>query len=527
MDIQSTVNAVSDLQNSVNNVGAVIQRATAKTSITRLTKDQIFQFPIAIESDIDDDEKYPIIKAIEKNYASLILTAIVNEGVINRDKYDNISQFLRKFHNNTDIPFSAVESEINVVSAIAEEGYIPSNELLQMDVTIEALVDTSSLNDMYLPFNRTLAKVNTALESAKTSIAMEASEYFRRPRYDRDRNGQIIGGANNPQISTNNQGKIQYQYIEAPQKGTAQYNNLVSLYGEPKTLNEWDDVINKQDVIQYNEIRREEREIRAAERREDRRNRVADRQEDQKIRAAERAEDRRNRLLDRQEDRYQQLQDKSVEDARRAMSNVRGEMLRDEKYGSLMPTVLNMTIANVKSQAGSWSQQLTIGIRAVPRYFSSSIMIANMCEAFKNGLVFTFLKFTKGELKWWDSLLGITDARNNAIINRSDRWLRVLKSLSKKNKRKINNKHNPNMTIIITENDAILIKEKCGIDPHSVSAVKKMMDKYFILGFGIYDTEAKMLNMIYDGDADFSQYSLRSMIADSKKELNLLAMNRY
>lgn len=505
MDIQSTVNAVSDLQNSVNNVGAVIQRATAKTSITRLTKDQIFQFPIAIESDIDDDEKYPIIKAIEKNYASLILTAIVNEGVINRDKYDNISQFLRKFHNNTDIPFSAVESEMNVVSAIAEEGYIPSNELLQMDVTIEALVDTSSLNDMYLPFNRTLAKVNTALESAKTSIAMEASEYFRRPRYDRDRNGQIIGGANNPQISTNNQGKIQYQYIEAPQKGTAQYNNLVNLYGEPKTLNDWDAEVNKQDIIQYNELRREERKIRAEERREDRRNRVAD----------------------RQEDRTNQLQDKSIEDARRAMSNVRGEMLRDEKYGSLMPTVLNMTIANVKSQAGSWSQQLTIGIRAVPRYFSSSIMIANMCEAFKNGLVFTFLKFTKGELKWWDSLLGITDARNNAIINRSDRWLRVLKSLSKKNKRKINNKHNPNMTIIITENDAILIKEKCGIDPHSVSAVKKMMDKYFILGFGIYDTEAKMLNMIYDGDADFSQYSLRSMIADSKKELNLLAMNRY
>lgn len=505
MDIQSTVNAVSDLQNSVNNVGAVIQRATAKTSITRLTKDQIFQFPIAIESDIDDDEKYPIIKAIEKNYASLILTAIVNEGVINRDKYDNISQFLRKFHNNTDIPFSAVESEMNVVSAIAEEGYIPSNELLQMDVTIEALVDTSSLNDMYLPFNRTLAKVNTALESAKTSIAMEASEYFRRPRYDRDRNGQIIGGANNPQISTNNQGKIQYQYIEAPQKGTAQYNNLVNLYGEPKTLDDWDAEVNRQDIIQYNELKKEEREFQAIER----------------------ARDRAQRVLDRQEDRYQQLQDKTIEDARRAMSNVRGEMLRDEKYGSLMPTVLNMTIANVKSQAGSWSQQLTIGIRAVPRYFSSSIMIANMCEAFKNGLVFTFLKFTKGELKWWDSLLGITDARNNAIINRSDRWLRVLKSLSKKNKRKINNKHNPNMTIIITENDAILIKEKCGIDPHSVSAVKKMMDKYFILGFGIYDTEAKMLNMIYDGDADFSQYSLRSMIADSKKELNLLAMNRY
>ena len=54
-----------------------------------------------------------------------------------------------------------------------------------------------------------------------------------------------------------------------------------------------------------------------------------------------------------------------------------------------------------------------------------------------------------------------------------------------------------------------------------------MMEKYFLLGFGIYDTEGKMLNMIYDGESEFTTYSMRAMIADVKKETNLLTMSKY
>ena len=104
-----------------------------------------------------------------------------------------------------------------------------------------------------------------------------------------------------------------------------------------------------------------------------------------------------------------------------------------------------------------------------------------------------------------------------------------MKKSAAKNKkaRKVLRNSNPNTTVIITESDAHLIHEQCGVDPNNPASVIKMMDKYFLLGFGIYDTEAKMLKIIYDGESDFTEVSLRSMMAESKKETNLLAMNKY
>ena len=86
---------------------------------------------------------------------------------------------------------------------------------------------------------------------------------------------------------------------------------------------------------------------------------------------------------------------------------------------------------------------------------------------------------------------------------------------------------NPNCTVIITDADVHLIQEQCGVDVRKVENVKRMMSKYFFLAFGIYDTEAKMLDIIYDGENEYTTYSLRNMIAESKKDINLLAMNRY
>ena len=69
--------------------------------------------------------------------------------------------------------------------------------------------------------------------------------------------------------------------------------------------------------------------------------------------------------------------------------------------------------------------------------------------------------------------------------------------------------------------------ERCGVNLNDATNVAKLMDKYFLLGFGIYDTEGKMLRIMYDGESEFSMYSLRSMMAEAKKDTNMLAMNRY
>lgn len=473
--VTTAVGAYSSIRGAAN-TAMEIKKATAKTSITRLTKDQIFQFPMIMSSDISSEENYHIVKTIERNYATLILAAITNEGVIDRDKYGNINQFLKRFHDNLDLPFATEsDTDYEVTNAVATEGYIPQEELRRMDATLESQLDCESINDMYRPFERTKSKVNAALEAARAvSIATEATDeyYFRVPKYARDKRGNIIkDSGGNPVLATDRSGNVEYMYVLAPEDKD-KFDEAVNRYGaSPRTMDYW--------RSQVNDAKREEDNARRAR-----------------------------------------------EEANRALSNVRGEMMKDVKFGGMMPTVLTITLANMKKEVGSWSQQLIIGIRAVPRYLSPSIMIANMCEAFKDRAIFNFLKFTKGELKWWDAILGLTSSRNRAISSTRNRWMKVLKSRAEKNSKSMNKKYNPNTTIVITENEATLIKESCGIDPNSPSAVRKMMDKYFLLAFGIYDTEAKMMKIIFDGDADYTHYSLRAMVAEAKKETDLTASTK-
>ena len=470
MSLESTAKSAASAAKAVKEVADPIikvQSATAKTSLMRLTKDQIFQFPLIIDADINDDEKFPMIKSIEKNYAAIVMTAIVNEGVVDRDKYDDINKFLRKFHNNNDIPFDALEGEMSISEAIASEGYLPNKDLLDMWDCVEEQLDSESINNMYLPYKRTAAKLSRAVEAAKISIAMEADEqlFFKRTEYKKDsKTGAFVKDDFDAKVVLSNKdGDLIYQYIEAPAQGTKQYDDMVKKYGDPKKMSEW----NATDMA------------------------------------------------------------KPTADAK---GRNHGEIVKDDKFNSLTPTILRLNIANIKKGAGSaWNQELIIGVRAMPRMLPQSIMISNMVEAFKDRAIFKFIKWTRGEINWADLFLGISQAREDASMKAERRWMKVLRKRAKKANgfRLGGYKLNPNCTIIITEADAHMIQEKCGVNPRDIANVRKLMDKYFLLGFGIYDTEAKMLNMIYDGETEFTTYSMRSMIADSKKEANLLTMSKY
>ena len=545
--VTTAVGAYSSIRSAAN-TAMEIKKATAKTSITRLTKDQIFQFPMIMSSDISSEENYHIVKTIERNYATLILAAITNEGVIDRDKYGNINQFLKRFHDNLDLPFATEsDTDYEVTNAVATEGYIPQEELRRMDATLESQLDCESINDMYRPFERTKSKVNTALEAARAvSIATEATDrYYRVPKYARDKKGNVIkDSGGNPVLATDKSGNIEYMYVLAPEDKDKREETTNKYGSEPHSMSYWKtkvatekrderDIVNQTSDQQKDDIEKEKlryqrmkdsqiRSDRERERAEDKEQRARERAEDKADRRRERAEDKADRAREREEDNARRAR----EEANKALSNVRGEMMKDVKFGGMMPTVLTITLANMKKEVGSWSQQLIIGIRAVPRYLSPSIMIANMCEAFKDRAIFNFLKFTKGELKWWDAILGLTSSRNRAISSTKNRWMKVLKARAEKNSKSMNKKYNPNTTIVITENEATLIKESCGIDPNSPSAVRKVMDKYFLLAFAIYDTEAKMMKIIFDGDVDYTHYSLRAMAAEAKKETDLTASTR-
>lgn len=503
--MNDTLNNITGLvdnveKNIVNPIGKVYA-ATSKTSLMRLTKDQVFQFPIIMDADIDDDEKYPIIKSIEKNYASIVMMAIVNEGFVDRKKYPNINKFLKRFHNNNDIPFDALKSTeaYQVLDAIVTEGYLSTSDLEELWDCIEEQLDTGSINNMYLPYKTTMAKLERALEAAReTRVALEATDelYFRRVVYRKEKKGDKLVVTD--VVDTDKDGNPKYEYIVAPPKGDAKYDTMSNKYGEAQPLSEWeDDLLEKQiaknQVLKYSDVLRElERE------------------------------ERKNK----REDEKEEVARTKAKDEVKKWS--KGDIVQDGKYSNLTPTILQLTLAN-SNEKTSWSQNLILGVKAMPRFISHSLMVANMIEAFKDRLIFKFIKWTKGELSFADFLFGFSEAKAAATNSANNRWLKVLRKRSKKAKgfRLTGNSLNPNCTIIITETDAHLIYEGCGIDPHDPVAVRKVMDKYFLLGFGIYDSEAKMLKIIYDGESEFSHFSLRTLIAESKKDANLLSMNKY
>lgn len=624
------LNAGKEVLNAASGVArniSTITRATAKTSLVRLTGDQVFQFPLIMDADIDDDEKFPIIKSIEKSYASLVMMAIVNHGFVDRDKYGSINKFLNQFHNNGDLPFNAksfesfigdsYDSDMIVTEAVAFEGtgLVAQRDLMKMWDCVEEQLDTSSINDMYQPYRFTKAKLERAYNLA---IATEAApsggttQYFRIPYNIRDREGrrfQINGTSN--LVDVDSRGNPKWTYVEVPSDPTTAAS-MRQKYGDPKTVAEWRSTTFQSELSEYQSKKNIDRDIqdeintrsdsrRAAEwdrqfgvqqsarqaetaaknqhdaaewnRRHgiERGERVSDQNDRNKFEQSEwnrrHGIERGERLVDqaardkRESDEWdrrhgiergerlqdqaarnqfetdewnrrhgiergERLVDQAHKDRIDAYKNISGSMVRDDKYNSLTPTILQMTLANGKAGVGAWSQQLIVGVRAMPRMLPQSLMVSNMTDAVKDRPIFKFIKWLKGEISWADLFTGIGNAKKEVTGNA--KWLSVLRKRARRAKlRWLGFKLNPNCTIIITEADAHLIQERTGIDLHRTGDVQKLMDKYFLLGFGIYDTEAKMLNIIYDGESEFTHYSLRTMIADSKREANLLAMGRY
>ena len=112
---------------------------------------------------------------------------------------------------------------------------------------------------------------------------------------------------------------------------------------------------------------------------------------------------------------------------------------------------------------------------------------------------------------------------------KGDNWLKTLRErkMMQGINKLLGKRLLPNASIIITESEAIAIHDAIGIDVHNPADVKKMMNRYFLLAFGIYDTENKLLDIMYDGESQFSTESIRELAAKNKKDTNLLAMNKY
>ena len=433
------LNTVSNDINTAVNTGKVVAKFVSNTSLTRLAKDSIFQFPVMVSASIDNDEIFVMAKSLERSYASMMVSVISMSNYIDLRKYgkeDYLIKFLRRFHSNANIGGDVVTESIQITEAniLPQENVVGVDIASLWDSAIEA-VDHESINDMYLPYTRTKRILEGALEAKSkpgSTFTINDKDGNEIVRVD---NADAIAKMGNPNL-----------VVDAydPKHGITKHLPTHVAANKPLPAN---------------------------------------------------------------------------------------QIVKSDYMTDMSPTMINITVvADATGNGDTWSQTVTIGIKAMVRMVKSAVMINNMIDAFKDRTLFRWISWTNGEISTAELLFGVNNAlKSGYSAGKGDNWLKTLRN--RKMMQGINKilgkRLLPNASIIITEAEAVTLQQTLGVDPHNPADVQKMMAKYFLLAFGIYDTENKLLDIMYDGESQFSSESIRELAAKNKKDTNLLAMNGY
>lgn len=513
-------NPITNLANfgdlSADMTKAVIT-SMGKQSLARMAKESIFQFPVIISSSIDTDEIGVLNKAIEQTYASMIVSVMSLEGSIDRKKYPDVVDYLRKFHTNSDlkpglIPGGLMTMESATISCVNTYNNASLMESL-WDIT-EEQVDMESINDIYSPFRSSKRKMYDALTSMEVATEAKNPWFSGHPNASKFKKG-LVGNAKGEGIGEfDPPSKPTGPDVFDPRNKnvTSSSNTTVTVTdGEKKgekiitTTTTWKDSEGNTNVT----VKKEKETLEYDE--------------------------KKKKNVTKKELISETTDTNTVKDDSRKESKLmsgNGQVVKSsERLNNMEPTLVNITFVNYNDSA-RWTQNVTLGIKAMTRLVKSSAMIANMIEAGKDRAIFRFISWTKGEYKlhnFLGQIAGLKDAKDAGIGVARKSWIKTLK-----HRKKVNNLYKligyrllPNCTIIMTDAEAEQIKASTGIDFRSASVARKVINKYFLLGLGIYDTESKVLDMIYESDTAYTSYPYRALVSSIKKDIILSANNKY
>lgn len=220
-----------------------------------------------------------------------------------------------------------------------------------------------------------------------------------------------------------------------------------------------------------------------------------------------------------------------------------GKMLQDndvKKSNELMATTLHVRFKLINSETGESPGvvDFLIGVKAILHPVSSQEMVIQLAECYRNNSkVFQFLRWTTGEISFVKDLVLALDDTKRSVIDESTQgvspWWSYLKRVRDTSKvRALMGKSLiPNVTIVLTREEAEVIREKYGYDLTKAEAARTIMEKYFLLGFVIVDTSTQSAAFLYDGRVDYETVSFSGLekentASERKFKEMLKAVNR-
>lgn len=464
----------------------VTGKSFGRSSITKMAQNSIFEYPHIISAAIETNEAMTLLKSSEFALSNFVVMSIARRNSVDIDKYGNIENYLANIHNNSDINPNFLGMGVITDSDIsnATEGFTITNVedasgmfsiedkqkmaiecLNNWDVT--GALDTESLNDIYKPYNRTKYQMQEDLQLMRET-AMEATT----PK-------SILKNAARRNANSMNVGKV---------------------YREAKQVEEEQIVRDKSGKPVY--------------------------AVDAKGKKIEIGKDKNgNPIYQYKKEKVKKIVGGQMQKFGKFRDGVNGPSFVDatkRQLSTMEPTLLNVTLSCYGKDLGNWSQNVVLGVKALPRIIRSDIMINNMVSAAvgSNG-AFAFIKLAEKELKTALFMFGpfkaMKESKDAALAGYdTNKFMDMIK------KRKMFNSLQslngapvpPNMTIIMTTAEAEKVRELTGVDLLNPSQARSLIDKYYILAFGIYDTETKEYRVMYDTDRDWNYNTLYSLQAN-------------
>jgi hypothetical protein len=456
---------VSDAR-EIKNAG---MKEISQRSLARQSSAATLQFPVVISKAITLETAQTVTKALERQYAIFVQMVISLNPYLDLSK-DSIPSYLGKIHqNNPNVLDLLNESCTSVYSDEAYELYVLmsinegcNGQVLKSNAeqmfSVEEFLNPNKVNDLYKP--KTITR----------SVAESSLDYFCKKNH-------IVMEADDDAID----------FMDDDEPSTMHNNG--------RNTNDRDYRL-KLDQLEFQRMKQ-----------------IEDRQ------------DKRSLQRDSQNFQDAQQRAKFQHDIEKAQAEYKSKTmvkLSDndvKKANELVPTTLSVSLQVKDGQSFGGITNFVLGIKGLMHPVNSNDMISNLIDGYKSGnKFFNFIRWTTGEISFLKDLLFNVNGIKEDVIKKhtkgNSHWWSTLKrrrTLAKMKNAFGGSKILPNVSIVCSMEEVAEMQDVYGMDLMEPKTVRRMMDRYFLLGFVVVDEAQELCHFIFDGESNYQTLSFKGL----------------
>ena len=452
-DLLQSMRGMKDFVNDAREIKNAGMKEISQRSLARQSSAATLQFPVVISKSITLETAQTVTKALERQYAIFVQMVISLNPYLDLSK-DSIPSYLGKIHqNNPNVLDLLNESCTSVYSDEAYEIYV----LMSINEGCNGQVLKSNAEQMFNVEEFLNANKVNDLYKPKTitrSVAESSLDYFCKKNH-------IVMEDLNSDID-NAKDQVELKKIELKQKYKKEYDDGIKDAERIQQKNEREDAIQKAKF-------------------------------DHDIAKAQ-AEYKSKTMV--------KLADNDV-----------------KKANELVPTTLSVSLQVKDGQSFGGITNFVLGVKGIMHPVNSNDMISNLIDGYKSGnKFFNFIRWTTGEISFLKDLLFNVNGIKEDVIKKhakgNSHWWTTLKrrrTLAKMKNAFGKSRILPNVSIVCSMEEVAEMQDVYGMDLMDPKVVRRMMDRYFLLGFVIVDEAQELCHFIFDGETNYQTLSFKGL----------------